>query len=401
MRATLDLSRRVPERWSASWITVWLLSAGAFTVNLDSRSIVPLLPSLAEDLNVSVAVAGLVATAYMLPYGAFQLVYGPLADRIGRLQVALLALLGFAIGTTACGFVTSFEMLVVTRFLTGATAAAVFPMGLTYIGDAFEYRERPAALGVLITASSMAQLMSLALGGILAGFVSWRAIFFLDGFLAFLVVVALVSLRGPEPSRQHGGTLAGYRAVARSGRALLVPLLALLEGILLYGGLTYLGAFLRDRWELGYAAIGLALALYGAGNVVASRLLSWLAARLNEPRRFLLGGIMSVTMHLAMAALPYWEAMPVLMFILGFGFVSAHSVLQARATEIAPTARGTSVAVFACALFFGGAIGTAAVGAAIEVWNYERVLAGLGLALVPFCALGWFGLRTPPRRQPA
>src|SRR5215212_5302118 len=103
-------------RPSSPWAIILVMAAGAFTVNLDSRSIIPLLPSLAEDLGVGIAAAGFIATAYMLPYGAFQLAYGPLADRVGRVPVARLTLLGFAVGAVACAFADSFQTLVMLRF---------------------------------------------------------------------------------------------------------------------------------------------------------------------------------------------------------------------------------------------------------------------------------------------
>ena len=370
-----------------------MLSAGAFAVNLDMRSIVPLLPSLANELHVSVATAGLVATAYMLPYGAFQLVYGPLADRFGRLPIARGTLLVFAVGTTLCGLVSSFETLVVMRFLTGAVAAAAFPMGLAYIGDAFEYRERPGALSVLITTSAASQLLSLSLGGILSDFVSWRAIFFLDGAMAFLIVLALFWVRGAERPSETGGALAGFRALLKTRWRLVVILLAFLEGALLMGGMTYLGAYLRDRWGLSYAAIGLCLGAYGAALVVSGRLLPWAARRVTEPGRFVLGGLASALGYALIALVPTWEAATLMLAVLGFGWTGAHSVLQARSTEILPQARGTAIAVFACGLFMGGSVGTAVVGTGIDVAGYQTVLLGLAAAVLGFTALGWWGLR--------
>jgi len=370
-----------------------VLSAGAFAVNLDMRSIVPLLPSLANELHVSVATAGLVATAYMLPYGAFQLVYGPLADRFGRLPIARGTLLVFAVGTTLCGLVSSFETLVVMRFLTGAVAAAAFPMGLAYIGDAFEYRERPGALSVLITTSAASQLLSLSLGGILSDFVSWRAIFFLDGAMAFLIVLALFWVRGAERPSETGGALAGFRALLKTRWRLVVILLAFLEGALLMGGMTYLGAYLRDRWGLSYAAIGLCLGAYGAALVVSGRLLPWAARRVTEPGRFVLGGLASALGYALIALVPTWEAATLMLAVLGFGWTGAHSVLQARSTEILPQARGTAIAVFACGLFMGGSVGTAVVGTGIDVAGYQTVLLGLAAAVLGFTALGWWGLR--------
>lgn len=373
-------------------MTVWVLSAAAFAVSLDMRAIVPLLPSLADDLGVGVASAGLVATAYMLPYGAFQLVYGPLADRFGQLAVARGTLLGFALGATACGLVTSFEMLLVARFLTGAVAAAAFPMGLAYIGEAFAYRDRPSALSVLITTTAVSQLLSLALGGILAGFISWRAIFLLDGLLAFGIVGALCWVRGTE-RRRGGGTLTGFRALAGAGWKLLVILLAFLEGMLLFGGLTYLGAFLRDEWGLTYVAIGLCLGLYGVALVVSGRYLPLFARHVSEPGRFLAGGVASVVGYAVLAVAPSWEIATLVMILLGFGFTGAHAVLQARATEIVPQARSTAIAGFACALFMGGSIGTALIGSAIDLAGYRWVLAGLAGLMAGFTAFGWRGLR--------
>lgn len=357
------------------------------------RSIVPLLPSLADDFGVSVSTAGLVATVYMLPYGAFQLVYGPLADRFGRLPVARVTLLVFAVGTTLCGAIGSFETLVVMRFLTGSVAAAAFPMGLAYIGDAFEYRDRPAALSVLITSSAASQLLSLSLGGILAGFVSWRAIFFLDGALALLIVLALFWVRGAERVGQGGSMLAGFGLLLRTGWRLVSILLAFLEGILLMGGMTYLGAYLRDRWELSYVTIGLCLGAYGLALVVSGRMLPWVARRVPEPGRFVFGGLASALGYALIAVVPSWEAATALLVLLGFGWTGAHSVLQARSTEILPSARGTAIAVFACGLFMGGSVGTALVGAGIDRAGYQPVLLALAVAMLGFTVIGWFGLR--------
>ena len=357
------------------------------------RAIVPLLPSIADDLGVGVASAGLVATAYMLPYGAFQLVYGPLADRIGRLVVARGTLLGFAIGATACGFVGTFEALIVMRVLTGAVAAAAFPTGLAYIGDAFEYRDRPGALSVLITTTAVSQLLSLALGGILAEFVSWRAIFLLDGLLAFAVVLALFWVRAAERPATSGGTRAGFRALVRAGWKLVIIALAFVEGMLLFGGLTFLGAYLRDQWGLSYVAIGLNLGLYGGALVISARLLPWFARRLSEPARFLWGGVACAGGYAMLALAPSWELVTVVMVVLGFGFTGAHAVLQARATEIVPRARGTAIAGFACALFMGGSVGTALLGVAIGLVGYQSVLFGLAVAIAVFTVLGWRGVR--------
>ena len=392
----MSTPNRGSARVSSPWVIIIVMAAGAFTVNLDSRSIIPLLPSLAADLNVGIATAGAIATAYMFPYGALQLAYGPLADRIGRVPVARMTLLGFAIGATACAFADSFETLVVLRFLTGAAAAAVFPMALTFVGDSFPYRERSAAISALATSSAMAQMLSLALGGILAGFVSWRAVFLLDGILAFICVGALFWLRAPAQTGPRASALAGYRTFFRTPTAWVIVALGMVEGGLLFGGLTYLGAFLRAEWELSYPTIGLVLATYGVASLIASRLLPWYARRVGEPMRFLSGMILTGIAYVAIALLTDWPPFIGVSFALGLAFVGAHSVLQARATEAIPGARGTSVAVFACGLFLGGAIGTWGTGASIDLWGFRAAFGGLAVGVFVFSVVGWQGLERNP-----
>jgi predicted MFS family arabinose efflux permease len=308
----------------------------------------------------------------------------------------------FAGVAAACGLAGSLEALGLLRLVAGGAAAAVFPMGLAYIGDSFAYRDRPGAISALITAGAGAQVVSLALGGILAGFVSWRAAFFLSGALAVLVVVALFRVRAEAPAPvERDGTLAAYRGVLSIRGVRVIVGLAFVEGMLLFGGLTYLGAYLRDTWGLPYPTIGLLLSAYGVATLATGRLLGWSARRFDEPTRFVVGGLASAAGYGLVVAIPSWELAPPCLAILGVGYVAAHSVLQTRATELAPRARGTAIALFACNLFVGGSLGTAALGEAIATWGYRSVLGVVAALLVLFAIAGRAALRPIPPRTPA
>ena len=79
------------------------LGVSTFMVGLDGRIVSPLLPSIARDFHTTLAVASYSVSFYLLPYGLFQLGYGPLADRFGKVRVAAYAMLAFSAGTAACG----------------------------------------------------------------------------------------------------------------------------------------------------------------------------------------------------------------------------------------------------------------------------------------------------------
>ena len=73
------------------------MGAAAFLVTLDRAIMAPLLPAMAGDLKGTIAQAGMSVTAYVIPYGLFQLFYGPLADRAGKTAVIRWAVLAFLV----------------------------------------------------------------------------------------------------------------------------------------------------------------------------------------------------------------------------------------------------------------------------------------------------------------
>src|SRR5580765_6502592 len=101
----------------------------------------------------------IIISAYALPYGLFQLLYGPIGDRVGKLRVMAACLTVFSFGTFACAFVPNIPVFATLRFLTGVAAAAVVPMSLGYIGDKFPYQDRQIALARFMSALMIGQIV--------------------------------------------------------------------------------------------------------------------------------------------------------------------------------------------------------------------------------------------------
>jgi len=364
------------------------LAAAAFLVSLDRSIFAPLLPAIARDLQTTIGIAGLAVTAYVLPYGFFQLFYGPVADRAGKIAVVRWAVLVFAAGTALCGLATGVPLLILLRAVTGACAAAVIPLSLAYIGDVVPYGRRQSTVATLMGVTALGAALSTAVGGIVGNFLSWRALFGAYGALSLAVTAALFLVpAGPPPVPAPSGPGAGfdrYRRVLRSDRARLLYLLVALEGLFVQGGFTYLGAYLQSRFGLDYLAIGLLLSLYGGATLLASRVLPRVLPRLREQGLILLGGLLIGAGFLVLAPLPDWRLFPLAMIAMGVGFSFFHSTLQVRATELVPALRGTSVALFAFALFMGAGVGTAAMGGLASGGDYALLVlvCGGGMLLV-------------------
>src|SRR6185295_9824015 len=168
-----------------------VLGMAAFMVQADARVIDPLLHVIARDFHTIPPSAAIVISSYALPYGLFQLFYGPLGDRMGKLRVMAACLAFFACGTFACAFVPNLPVFAVLRFLTGVAAAAVVPMSVGYIGDKFPYETRQIALGRFMSALMMGQIAGSALGGIFGQYLGWRNIFIVFGIVSLGVSVLL------------------------------------------------------------------------------------------------------------------------------------------------------------------------------------------------------------------
>jgi predicted MFS family arabinose efflux permease len=370
-----------------------MLQAAAFMVAAEARVIAPLLPALAADLHSTLAAAGLLITVYALPYGVFQLVYGPLSDRFSRERVLAVALGLFALGTLCSGLAPTMAGLLVLRVCTGAAAAGVIPVALAYVGDTVPYAERHAALGRIISIAAFAGVISAALGGVIAELVSWRALFLGYGALALLVAVLLLCLPGGSSrGRSAGGIFVPYRmVVAQAGwGGIALYGLVFVEGFAATGTFGYLGALLVTRDQLSYGLSGALLTLNGVGMMLAARVVGRLVARLGEQRLLRLGGALMAIGYVLAALQPTLAWFPLAMLLSGIGFSLAHSTLQTRATELAPEQRGTTVALFAFAFVLGGALGTVAAGQAITGMGFGATL------LATAAVLGIFTISAGP-----
>jgi predicted MFS family arabinose efflux permease len=378
--------------------------AAVFMVSAEARVISPLLPAIAHDFQTSVARTGLLITAYTIPYGLCQIIYGPLADRFSRQRVMGTALSLFAIGTFVSSFAPSLLTLDLMRFGTGAAAAGVIPVALAYVGDAVPYAERQAALGRVVSIASLGGVLSAALGGVIATVLGWRAIFLVYGLIA--LVVAGVLLRMPlsssrPPRSPVRGLFSPYRAIFELAgvRAPALYALVFLEGLTATSTLGYLGALLFERDHFSYAMIGGLLTLHGIASLLTGRIVGRLVLRLSERGMLLGGGTLLTSAYLLINLQPTLLFFPLAMLLSGCGFVIAHSTLQTRATELVPTMRGTAVALFAFALFLGGGLGTYLVGLVIDAFGFAMALYATAATLATFTVVSWPLLRIVQRGQ--
>lgn len=336
---------------------VQLLMGASATSSFDRFVIGPVLLTVAAAFHVGLARAASVASLYYLLYGLSQPFWGLCSDRLGRVRTMRLALgIAFVAGALAV-LSPSLTLLVVTRAIAGAAMGAVVPTCLVYLGDAVPFGARQRILTDLNAASAAGLTLATALGGVLAATVSWRAAFAVPTLLAGLLAVLLARL--PEPPADTVRQ-AGLGTVLRSGWARVVLLLALVEGAVLLGLLTYLAPALQSTGASATVS-GLVVALYGVGLLLASRVVKRLVDRV-APAVFIGFGTASLVIAYLLVAHDQGPGcIGLAAGCIGAGWASMHSTMQAWATEAVPGARAAMVSLFAGALFLGSGGATAAL----------------------------------------
>ncbi|MFC5146742.1 MFS transporter [Streptomyces aureoversilis] len=378
------------------------------------------LPSIRADLGLPTGQLQWVMSAYVLGYGGFMLLGGRAADLFGRRRMFLLPLTVFLLFSGLGGFATEGWMLVLARFVTGASAAFMTPAGLSIITTGFpEGPRRDKALLVYSGTAAGGFSIGLVAGGLLTA-VHWRWVFFAPVALSALILIAAVAVvpKSPRPERTRGGLdlagalsvtgailllvltveraaheelprtlatlaaglclLAAFVLIERRAKAPLVRLAVLRRPSLLranIAGLLFSAGFFGFQFiavlylqELrGWSTLQTSFALLaiGADAVLSPTVTPRLVARFGNAR-VILGGLvlaaLAYALFLPVGADWSYPAMFPTMILLGLAFALAYGPLTIVATEgIDEGEQGLAGGLLYTSFQFGAALGLSAV----------------------------------------
>lgn len=366
---------------------IWLMAVAAFAVGCGMRMLDPLLPMLAREFGTGLGGVAPLIGGFALAYGAGQLATGPLGDRFGKLRIAAFGMVGYAAAQIGAGLADGLSELLVFRVLAGLASGAIVPLMMAHIGDRVPYDQRQAVLGRFLTGMVAAQLLAGPLSGVIAEFVGWRTSFLALGALAFATTALFIAKLGPALFRAPvgdapGSGMAGFLRLLEKPAARRLMLATALDGMLLFGGaFPFIASLLIERFGFSAATAGLAVAGFGLGSLLYTQIAGRLIARLGEAGMVLWGGAGLAVALVAFALAPAWWVVAAAQMVAGLLFFMLHGVLQARATEALPEARGTAVAGFAMALFLGQSIGAVVFGTVIVAAGFSAafLLAAAGV----------------------
>lgn len=402
----------------AAWGVLAVVTGALFLEGIDIAMLNVAVPSIAADIGLETGSAHWVVSAYVLAYGGFMILGGRVADLLGRRQVFLIALTVFIAFSALGGLAQEAWVLVLVRFITGATAGFMTPAGFGLLTTSFaEGSARNRALAIYGAIGASGFLLGVVAGGLLTS-VDWRWVFFAPALIgaAFLAAGAAFIPREssarphPRPRFDLGGAITltgamvavifgvvtvgedresvgGYVAIAIAAALLaafaaierrttdpLIPTGVLTRGMLPWSsaiGLLFIGSFFAWQFlltlylqeHLGWSPLetGLTFAAMGIELLVAPVLTPRLVDQFGNVA-VMLAGLVAVTVAFALTLrlddTSVYAALLPSMLLLGLAFALIYGPLAAAAVEgIVEADHGVAGGVVYTGFQFGAALG--------------------------------------------
>lgn len=359
--------------------TLNVIAFVVFASALFIRSTDPVIPLIADGLRVEPATAALLSTAFTLPYALVQPLLGALADMFSKARLMLLFMVIVTVATLLCALAPNFEILVAGRVIAGLAAGGVVPISFALVGDKVPIAERQIAMGRLLFAIMTGNLLGATCAGVVGDLVGWRGVFLVTGVLgAIATAVAIPGLRGLSEASSGrfdlSNLIPNYRTIFRNPLAKICFGTVFLEALFMYGCFPYIATMMRQAGEPRASIAGIVIAGFGVGGAVYGLTVSRLLRLLGETRMMRLGGAALGLCLMVIAARLAWPLEFLNFALLGFGFYMLHAVVQIYASELAPAARGSAMALHSFFFFLGQAVGPIVYGAGLSTIGLNPVL---------------------------
>jgi predicted MFS family arabinose efflux permease len=361
-----------------------------FTHILDFMVIMPLGEQLMRELAIGPGQFSHLVAAYTISAGVVGLLTAPFMDRFDRRKVLLLAYAGFFIGTLACAFSTTAEMLLVARAICGAFGGVSGATIMAIVGDIVPPQRRASGMGVIMTAFAAAAALGVPFGLYLAQKFRWEMPFFLIAGMGvvvwLLIYVTLPPIRAhlDDTPAHHFKAFFELLRDANAGRALLF-MSALVMGH--FAVIPLLAPYLVSNAGLPENKLFLIYMVGGICSALTAPLCGRLADKFGRLRVFaiLIAVACGVTLWISNSGpMPVWTVLisAGLFFTFASGrFIPAQAILS---LAVPSQRRGSFMSLTSCTRDL-----TSGITSSIGGWIVTRSPSG---QLVHYDKLGWLAV---------
>jgi len=231
---TVTTGSQMPMSKARAIALVVTLTGAAFLNTMSNQAVVIILPTIGRDLDIPAARQQWIVSAYSLTFGCFLLLWGRIADVIGKKKVFIWGSAWVCLTTLVCPFIPSEIGFDVFRGLQGLGAAANVPTAIGILGVTFPPgKAKNYAFATYSSGAPLGSVIGNILGGVVGQYASWQWVLWILAILAAMITVAghfVIPQPKPRTQPMDLKNAVDWAGGATVTVAILVLLFALTEG---------------------------------------------------------------------------------------------------------------------------------------------------------------------------
>jgi MFS transporter, DHA1 family, inner membrane transport protein len=322
---------------------IFLLAALNFTHILDFMIMMPLSNYLMPYFSISPHQFSLLVGAYSLSAVFSGILLSSMVDKHDRKKVLLIVYTGFLLGTLACGFANSYNLLMAARLTAGFFGGIIGGQVFSIISDTFPYERRGMAVGSVMAAFAIASIVGVPVSLYLTNIFDhdWHVPFLLVGGVAFLliplIIIILPSLKGhindKDDAKYRFQALIKVIQTPSQGMALIFTMLMMMGHFLI---IPFINPYMEFNKGYTKDQIPMLYLVGGIASLLSAIYLGRVSDNLGKYRVFTFSVLSSLIMVLGITNMPVMPFSVVLVFFaVWFIFATGRGVTaQAMVTNV-------------------------------------------------------------------
>ena len=238
-------------------LMAFILAWSGLVVLMSLYITLPLTDTFTAFFHISEANAVWSGSAFSFCYALCCLIYGPIADKVGRKPFLVVGITLLTLSTLLIGLVDHYEFLILLRIIQGLAAAAFAPVSLVYTAEVFSSQKKVAVIGYIVSGFLMASVVAQVFAIMINNTMGWKAIFLILGLLYLGTALAVIFfLPKDQVKREQPNIWLKYwemGSLFKNGQLVISFVITFMLLFSLVGMYTILGSFLVAQ-PLGFTA---------------------------------------------------------------------------------------------------------------------------------------------------
>ncbi|QYJ73221.1 MFS transporter [Shewanella sp. FJAT-51649] len=358
-------------------LALWALAIGAFGIGTTEFVIAGLLPAIAAEFQISIPIAGYLATSYALGvfFGAPALII--FGAKIPRKTMLMIVMVLFIIGNLITAFAPTLGAAILGRIITSLAHGVFFGIGSIIAADMVVPSKRIQAIAFMFMGLTIANLVGVPVGTWIGEHLTWRLTFGLVAVVGCLTVLSVWRLIPHQEAPKDQRFSKEVKAFSNINVLLAMGITVLGPGAF-FTSITYIAPMMTDIAGFSSSSITWLMLVFGLGLCVGNQLGGKYADKALMPMLYITLGAQAIVLFVFNYAVHSQIMSIICIFLMAaFGFATVSPIQKlvldkAKAAGASTLASAVNIGVFnlgnAVGAWFGGYVITAGFGLQSPNW---------------------------------